>query len=313
MRRLDADQLRKDSPSPPANRRWNTTAVRSCTPRLPTRSSGFPSGGTYSLPSGYQTAIESYLQNVAADSGKPSNVYSVSAQYADGTGRASYSDSYGGSMTDTTAFPSGVGTCAPYTGFHGESYSACITDAKLEAEVEADVSAKGWPTGLGAEYYVVLPPHAGSCFDLAGKECFDKVFCAYHSYTGGALEIYANISYSPADVSGCGVGGVPQRPCQRQRRRHAQQPQSRGERVDHRPDAGSLVRRRRIRERRRVPELQRRLRPGAGRRCGRPLQPVDQRRPLLPPAGVEQRHRRLRAAGRSGGPGNRQPRFVHAR
>jgi hypothetical protein len=167
-----------------------------------------PSGGTYSLPSGYQAAIESYLQHVAADSGKPSNVYSVSAQYEDETGRASYSDSYGGSTTDTTAFPT-TGTCAPYSGFHGETYSACITDAKLEAEVEADVSAKGWPTGLGAEYYVVLPPHAGSCFDLAGEECFDEVFCAYHSNTLGALEIYSNISYSPGDVSGCGVGEYP--------------------------------------------------------------------------------------------------------
>jgi hypothetical protein len=167
-----------------------------------------PSGGTYALPSGYQAAIESYLQSVAADSGKPSNVYSVSAQYEDGTGRASYNDSYGGSMTDATAYPT-TGTCAPYTGFNGESYSACITDAKLEAEVESDVSAKGWPTGLGAEYYVVLPPHAGSCFDVAGKECFDEVFCAYHSYTLGSQEVYANISYSPGDVSGCGVGEYP--------------------------------------------------------------------------------------------------------
>lgn len=165
-----------------------------------------PSG--YSFPSGYRAAIESYFQNVAADSGKPSNVYSVSAQYEDGTGRASYIDSYGGSMTDTTTYPSGVGTCAPYTGF-GESFTACISDAKLEAEVEADVSAKGWPTGLGAEYYVVLPPHAGSCFDTAGEECFDEVFCAYHSFTGGSQEIYSNISYSPGDVEGCGVGEYP--------------------------------------------------------------------------------------------------------
>jgi hypothetical protein len=164
-----------------------------------------PSG--YSFPSGYRAAIESYLQNVAADSGKPSNVYSVSAQYEDGTGRASYSDSYGGSMSDTTAFPT-TGTCAPYTGF-GESFTACISDAKLEAEVEADVSAKGWPTGLGAEYYVVLPPHAGSCFDAAGEECFDEVFCAYHSYSLGSHDIYANISYSPGDVPGCGVGQYP--------------------------------------------------------------------------------------------------------
>src|SRR5690349_15456517 len=41
-----------------------------------------PSG--YALPSGYRTGIEAYFQNVVADSGKPGNVYSVSAQYTDG-------------------------------------------------------------------------------------------------------------------------------------------------------------------------------------------------------------------------------------
>jgi len=171
-----------------------------------------PSG--YSFPSGYRAAIESYLQNVAADSGKPGNVYSVSAQYEDGTGRASYNDSYGGSFADTTAYPT-TGTCAPYEGFTGIEYTACVSDAKLEAEVKADVSAKGWPTGLGAEYYVVLPPEVGSCFEGIEPICFDaenaeeEGFCAYHSFTGSPHEIYANISYSPGDVFGCGVGEYP--------------------------------------------------------------------------------------------------------
>jgi PKD domain/Divergent InlB B-repeat domain len=165
-----------------------------------------PSG--YSLPSGYQTAIESYFENVAADSGKPTNVYSVSAQYFEEPGHvhASYADSYGGSTTDETAYPTS-GTCAPYTA--AESFTACISDAKLEAEVEAVVAAKSWPTDLSAEYYVVLPPHAGSCFEAAGNHCFDKQFCAYHSYSLATEEIYANISYSPGDVAGCGVGEYP--------------------------------------------------------------------------------------------------------
>ena len=162
----------------------------------------------YSFPAGYETAIESYFEDVAADSGKPSNVYSVSAQYTDGSGHASYSDSYGGSTTDTHAYGS---SCSPYTGYEGETYSACITDEKLEAEVGDVVSEQGWPHGLGAEYYVMLPPHAGSCFE-GDSECFDEVFCAYHGYaepTPGNFEIYANISYSPGDVSGCGVGEYP--------------------------------------------------------------------------------------------------------
>lgn len=165
-----------------------------------------PSG--YSLPSGYQSAIESFLQNVAADSGKSTNVYSVSAQYTDGTGHATYNDSFGGSVTDTNAYPTS-GTCAPYTGLNGETYSACISDEKLEDQVEAVVAAQGWPKTLGAEYYVVLPPHAGSCFGTTGNSCFDKEFCAYHSYSEPLEEIYANISYSPGDPFGCGVGEYP--------------------------------------------------------------------------------------------------------
>jgi len=171
-----------------------------------------PSGGTYSMPAGYQAAIETYLQNVAADSGKPSNVYSVSAQYTDSTpAHATYSDTFVGSTTDTHAFPTS-GTCAPYTGFHGETYSACIDDEKLEDEVETVVAAEGWPKTLAAEYYVVLPPHAGSCFDAGGTQCFDKQYCAYHSFSEPEHEIYANISYSPGDVSGCGVAEYPNGP-----------------------------------------------------------------------------------------------------
>jgi PKD repeat protein len=163
-----------------------------------------PSG--YSFPSGYTTAIEEFLEDVAADSGQPSNVYSVSAQYTDGSGRATYDDAYGGSVVDTHAYPTS-GTCPTYSGF-GESFTACISDEKLKAEVESVATAQGWPSGLGAEYYVVLPPHAGSCFDAAGNSCFDVEYCAYHGHSSGG-RVYANISYSPGDPSGCGVGEYP--------------------------------------------------------------------------------------------------------
>jgi PKD domain len=165
-----------------------------------------PSG--YSFPSGYADAITGFLKNVAADSGKPSNVYSVSAQYTDEAGHATYSDAYGGSVNDTHAYPSS-GTCAPYTGLGGESFTACISDEKMAAEVNAVIAEKGWPHGLGAEYYVVLPPHAGSCFETTGEECFDTEFCAYHNYEGASETIYANISYSPGDPLGCGVSQYP--------------------------------------------------------------------------------------------------------
>jgi hypothetical protein len=160
----------------------------------------------YSFPSGYTAAIEDFLKNVAADSGKASNVYSVSAQYTDGSGHATYSDTYGGSTSDPHAYPT-AGTCPPYSG--AESFTACISDEKLEEEVDRVANAESWPTGLGAEYYMVLPPHAGSCFDAAGAHCFDVEYCAYHSFSASSGRVYANISYSPGDVSGCGVGEYP--------------------------------------------------------------------------------------------------------
>jgi len=166
-----------------------------------------PSG--YSFPSGYEEGITEYLENVAADSGLPTNVYSVSAQYVGSNGHASYEDSFGGSVDDTHAYPS-TGTCPTYTGFHGAEYTACLSDAKLQAEVQTVRAEQGWPTGLGAEYYVVLPPHVGSCFGTTiGSGCFDKAFCAYHSFAESPTAVYANISYSPEDTSGCGVGEYP--------------------------------------------------------------------------------------------------------
>ncbi len=163
-----------------------------------------PSG--YSFPSGYKAAIEGFLKNVAADAGKSTNVYSLSAQYTDETNHATYSDAYGGSVTDTHAYPT-AGTCPPY--FGAEIFTACISDEKLEAQLDAVAGEQGWPTGLGAEYYVVLPPHAGSCFEEAGEKCFEVEFCAYHSYSAATGRIYADIGYSPGDPEGCGVGEHP--------------------------------------------------------------------------------------------------------
>src|SRR4051794_40232663 len=56
-----------------------------------------------SFPDGYKTAIDTYMQNLAADSGRATNTTSVGAQYTDSTGgRANYNVSVGGSFDDTT-------------------------------------------------------------------------------------------------------------------------------------------------------------------------------------------------------------------
>ncbi|HET9678031.1 MAG TPA: PKD domain-containing protein [Solirubrobacterales bacterium] len=166
-----------------------------------------PSG--FSFPSGYEAAITKYFEDVAADSGKSTNVYSVSAQYSGSNGFVNYEDTFGGSVVDTTAYPT-TGTCSPYTGLNGASYTACLSDAKIKAEVESVVEDQGWPSGLSAAYYVVLPPEVGSCFGTTpGSPCFDKAFCAYHGFASGLGLVYSNISYAPEDTEGCGVGEYP--------------------------------------------------------------------------------------------------------
>lgn len=166
-----------------------------------------PSG--FSFPSGYEAAISEYLENVAADSGLTTNVYSVGAQYEGSNGHASYEDTFGGSVVDTHAYPA-TGTCPAYSGLHGVEYTVCLSNAKIEAEVHTVRAEQGWPTGIQAEYYVVLPPQVGSCFGTtAGSGCFDKEFCAYHSFGESPTVVFANISYSPGDPSACGVGEYP--------------------------------------------------------------------------------------------------------
>ncbi len=169
----------------------------------------------YSFPAGYETALTTYLENVAADSGKTTNVYSVSAQYEDeGAQHALYQDSYGGSATDIAPYGN---TCPAYNGYFGAEFTACVTDEKIQEALTSLVSAEGLPNGLGTEFYVVLPPEVGSCFEEGSGEyfCFDaqegnpEGFCAYHNFIEGSELVYSNISYSPEDPIGCGVGEYP--------------------------------------------------------------------------------------------------------
>jgi hypothetical protein len=64
-----------------------------------------PSG--FAFPAGYTAAVTKYLHDVAADSGKPTNVYSVGTQYTDSSGaHAGYGTTFGGALNDTNAYPS---------------------------------------------------------------------------------------------------------------------------------------------------------------------------------------------------------------
>jgi hypothetical protein len=155
-----------------------------------------PSG--WSVSSDYESLINRFFTDVAADSGKTSNVYYSDTQYYDGSGHIPYSLSFGGSYVDTNPLPAN-GCTDSYT-------SVCLSDSQIQAEVQRVVAANGWPTGAGAEYFMFTAKGIGSCIN--SSECAFSYYCAYHSWIGsGSSEIlYANMPYADTDPSGCDEG-----------------------------------------------------------------------------------------------------------
>ena len=80
-----------------------------------------PAGSGLCFDPGYESLIETFLNDVAADSHMTTNVYGLTGQYTDAGGPAAYDSTYGGSVIDTDPLPpSGcvepatapAGTCA---------------------------------------------------------------------------------------------------------------------------------------------------------------------------------------------------------
>jgi IPT/TIG domain len=152
-----------------------------------------PSG--YSIASGYDTTINQFFTDVAADNGKSTNVYAVDTQYSS----IQYSSAFGGSFTDTNAFP--VSGCPLYGGL-----SECLTDAQIQAEINNVIATEGWTKNGTNMFFMFTPQNVGSCFDSSGSECAYTAYCAYHG-TASSSAIYANQPY--AAHAGCDEGQYP--------------------------------------------------------------------------------------------------------
>lgn len=155
----------------------------------------------YSVSASYQSLLDRFLTDVAADSGKSSNVYYSDTQYYDSTnGNIVYSSSFVQDITDTNAFPAN-GCRDLYT-------SVCLSDSQLQAEISNVIDANGLPRGTGAMYFIFTPKDVGSCF---GSSCAYSYFCAYHSSfgSGSSLTLYANQPYAAYVPAACGAGQSP--------------------------------------------------------------------------------------------------------
>src|SRR5437763_12235498 len=107
------------------------------------------------MQSGYSALIDKYFADVAADSGKPSNVYYTATPYYDGSGHVHYRSSFGGSYTDTSPLPK-RGCTDSYT-------SVCLPDSQLRAELQKDIAANGWTAGPSTEFFLFTANGVGSC------------------------------------------------------------------------------------------------------------------------------------------------------
>jgi hypothetical protein len=151
-----------------------------------------PSG--YSIAPGYDTTINQFFGDVAHDSGMATNVYSIATQYSG----IQYSSTYGGTWTDTSAFP--ASGCSLYNGL-----SECLKDSQVIAEVDKAITANGWTRNGTNMFFVFTPQNVGSCFD-DGSACAYTGYCAYHGDTPSGA-IYANQPYAAA--AGCDEGQYP--------------------------------------------------------------------------------------------------------
>lgn len=175
----------------------------------------------YSFPSGYASLINGFLTNVASDSGKPTNVYATDTQYyqvlSGITAHIHYKVNFGGAIPATDTFPA-TGGCAPDAG-KGETYTACIDDVQLEAEVANVIAANRLPTGLGQLYMVFFPPQVETCdgtsnsgaFGTCSDTAYSTAYCAYHSGYGSGTStvIYSNETYPTSNTYTCLTGQSP--------------------------------------------------------------------------------------------------------
>ena len=143
-----------------------------------------PTGST--VASNYNATLTQFFGDVGG-----SSLYGIASQYYQTTGSTQQnianSSSVGGTWTDTTAYSSGT-----------------LQDSDIQAEVNKAISANGWPTGVGNEYFVFLAQGENEC--MSGS-CSFSTYCAYHGdYTlSGGTVLYSAMPYAGTDLAGCGI------------------------------------------------------------------------------------------------------------
>ena len=161
----------------------------------------------FTLPVAYKNLVNRFIADIAADSGKRTNVFSSLTEFTKSGGtHLSYKVHAGTPIIDTTAFP--ANGCTPDTGLiynDNSGYTKCITNAQLLTEANNFTTAKGLPKNdLAHLYMYFLPKHVETCFTstngASGGSCSINInggFCGYHAFASPPL--VANMNFAVVD------------------------------------------------------------------------------------------------------------------
>ncbi len=155
-----------------------------------------PAGSGLTFDPGYESLIDTFLTDVAANSHKTTNTFSLTGQYHDSKGPAAYDSTYAGAVVDTDPLPPN-GCTEP--GLTGPGWTVCLTDAQLQTEIEQVVADNHLPTTGGNVYFMITPNGFGSCTGGGPSSCAlggsADGYCGYHSETSNRI-LYAVIPYN---------------------------------------------------------------------------------------------------------------------
>jgi hypothetical protein len=158
---------------------------------------------------GYENLITQYLGDVAADSGKYTNVFSTLTEYYGTNGSINYQIRRGTPIDATNPLPpDGCKVDSKdLTGVYpdGSGYNACIDDAQVDAETASVVQANSLPVNLSHIYVLFIPKHVETCFNAGSTTAHNQSctinhsnvpggYCAYHTMDANRM-VYANLSY----------------------------------------------------------------------------------------------------------------------
>jgi hypothetical protein len=159
------------------------------------------------IPASYQQIITGYVRNVAAASGRTSNVYSIATEYSQTIHGVrtpiSYKITAGAPIVDHSPLPrSGCRANG------ADGYTSCITDAQLRTELTKVLGAHGVPSDLAHFYPMFFPPHTETQGAGAHPENSDSDYCGYHgAFVNRPGEtLYGN---EPYEFSSCNGGQSP--------------------------------------------------------------------------------------------------------